>query len=345
MAVAPGAVLPALATLVGGGLLAMLLGRITGQVLKRLTRRTATRTDDVIAELVAATIAPLGWVIAAGLSWQQLGVDQPQANRLVLGLANGVLVVLVVRLINQVSGRLLHSWAGRAADPAVATMLISLAPMLRALVWCIGAAIYLQNLGVQMAAIWALLSAGGIGAGLALKEPVQEFFEYITILLDKPFQSGQVIAVAGITGRVERVGVRSTRLRSVNGEAIVMSNSALTSAVVANYGDMQERRLVVRFGVLYDTPVELLERIPELVRSIVEAGGDAAFNRCHFVELASSSLDFELAFTVPSNDYDRALDVQQRVNLEIMRRFNEAGIGFAFPSRTVYTAGLANGAG
>ena len=338
------ALLPALLTLVGGGLLGLLVARLVQRVLGRITRRTASTTDDFVVTVLVDTIPPVAWVLSASLAWQILPTDAA-SDRLVYGLAKLILVVLIVRLVNRIGLRLLQRWANRAGDLQVANLIRSLAPMLKALVWCLGAVFYLQNIGVQMAAIWALLSAGGIGAGLALKEPVQEFFEYITILLDKPFQSGQVIAVAGITGRVERVGVRSTRLRSVNGEAIVMSNSALTSAVVANYGDMQERRLVVRFGVLYDTPVELLERIPELVRSIVEAGGDAAFNRCHFVELASSSLDFELAFTVPSNDYDRALDVQQRVNLEIMRRFNEAGIGFAFPSRTVYTAGLANGAG
>ena len=85
---------------------------------------------------------------------------------------------------------------------------------------------FLQNIGVQMTAIWALLSAGGIGAGLALKDPVQEFFEYITILLDKPFQKGEFIKSDGVLGMVERVGVRSSRIRSINGEVIVMSNSA-----------------------------------------------------------------------------------------------------------------------
>lgn len=326
MAVAPGAVLPALATLVGGGLLAMLLGRITGQVLKRLTRRTATRTDDVIAELVAATIAPLGWVIAAGLSWQQLGVDQPQANRLVLGLANGVLVVLVVRLINQVSGRLLHSWAGRAADPAVATMLISLAPMLRALVWCIGAAVYLQNLGVQMAAIWALLSAGGIGAGLALKQPVQEFFNYLTILLDRPFQTGQWIQVNGITGRVERVGVRSTRLRNPSGEAVVMGNSLLTNAVVINCDELQQRRVVLRFALAAAAAPQALEQVPDRVRQLVRAEPQACFERCHCLAIQGSSLLYELVYGLEGLDVGQHREVQQRITLGLNRLLQDLGL-------------------
>jgi small-conductance mechanosensitive channel len=168
-----------------------------------------------------------------------------------------------------------------------------------------------------------------------LKEPVSEFFEYITILLDKPFQNGQLIQVGEVMATVERVGVRSTRLRSVNGEAIVMSNSALTSAVVSNYGDMKERRLLYRLGLTYDTSHEQLAHLPALLRSIVDRQPDARFDRAHFVAFSSSSLDFELAYFVPSNDFKRALDVQQRINLEIVQTFAAEGLQFAFPTQTI----------
>ena len=128
-----------------------------------------------------------------------------------------------------------------------------------------------------MAAIWALLSAGGIGAGLALKEPVQEFFEYITILLDKPFENGQFIHVDGVWASVERVGVRSTRLRSINGEIIVLSNSALTNGKISNYGEMEYRRLVHKLGVVYETPVLKMKKIPGLIKEIIDSTEDAVF--------------------------------------------------------------------
>jgi small-conductance mechanosensitive channel len=147
--------------------------------------------------------------------------------------------------------------------------------------------------------------------------------------------SGQFINVGAVWATVERVGVRSTRLRSINGEAIVMSNSALTGSVVSNYGEMQWRRLIYRLGVTYDTSHSTLERIPQLLRNIVENGGDAQFDRCHFVAFNDSSLDFELVYFVPTNDFMQAMDVQQRINLEIVRRFGEEGIAFAFPTRTV----------
>ena len=327
--------LPALLALIGGGLLSLLIARVFGVVFGRLTRKTRSETDDFIVQVIVATIPILGWVVSASWAWW-LVPTPPEADRVVFSIAKLILVVFLVRLVNRISLRLLQRSAIHSGDPAVGSMLRALAPMVRALVWCVGAVFYLQNIGVQMAAIWALLSAGGIGAGLALKQPVSEFFEYITILLDKPFQTGQFINVGEVWGTVERVGVRSSRLRSVNGEAIVMSNSALTSSVVANYGEMQQRRLIYRLGVTYDTKHDVLERIPSLLKDIVEHGGDARFDRAHFVAFNSSSLDFELVYFVPSNDYIQAMEAQQRINLDIVQRFAEEGIEFAFPTQTLH---------
>ncbi|MFM2172367.1 MAG: hypothetical protein RLZZ54_294 [Cyanobacteriota bacterium] len=325
------ALLPALLTLVGGGLLGLLVARLVQRVLSRITRRTASTTDDFVVTVLVDTIPPVAWVLSASLAWQILPTDAA-SDRLVYGLAKLILVVLIVRLVNRIGLRLLQRWANRAGDLQVANLIRSLAPMLKALVWCLGTVFYLQNIGVQMAAIWALLSAGGIGAGLALKEPVSQFFEYITILLDKPFQPGQLIHVGQVWGTVEKVGVRSTRLRSINGEAIVMSNSSLTGAVVANFGEMQRRRLTLRLGLKLDTPVEQLQRLPQLLAEVVKSEGTAEFERCHFVSLEHNSLDFELVYYVPSNEFKQALDVQQRINLTILRRFAEEGLELAASS-------------
>ena len=324
-------VLPALLTLVGGGLLGLLVARLVQRVLGRIARRTVSTTDDFVMTVLADTIPPVVWVLSASLAWQILPTDAA-SDQVVYGVAKLILVVLIVRLVNRIGRRLLQRWANRASDAEVANLIRSLAPMLKALVWGLGVVFDLQNIGVQMAAIWALLSAGGIGAGLALKEPVSQFFEYITILLDKPFQPGQLIRVGQVWGTVEKVGVRSTRLRSINGESIVMSNSSLTGAAVANFGEMQRRRLSVRLGLNLNTPVEQLERLPEQLAEIVNSEGTAEFERCHFVSLEKTSLDFELVYYVPSNEFKQALDVQQRINLAILRRFAEQGLELAASS-------------
>jgi len=147
---------------------------------------------------------------------------------------------------------------------------------------------------------------------------------------------------------VEHVGIRSTRLRSLKGELVIMTNSSLMSQPVHNHGNshkmppptehgaMEHRRLVYRFGVVYSTPLESMEGIPKLVRDVVDNIENATFSRCHFVQFGASSLDFELCYVIPTNNYTQAMDVQQEVNLGIMRAFARRGISFAFPTQTLY---------
>ena len=214
-------------------------------------------------------------------------------------------------------------------------MISSLTPLIKAFTWTIGSIFFLQNIGVQMTAIWALLSAGGIGAGLALKDPVQEFFEYITILLDKPFQKGEFIKADSVLGMVERVGVRSSRIRSINGEVIVMSNSALTNGIISNYAQMKKRRLVHKLGVVYETSPSLMKMIPKIIEKIVEETKDASFDRCHFTDFGDFSLNFELVYYIPTNNYLAAMEAQQCINLKIIEEFSLNNIEFAFPTQTL----------
>ncbi|MBU6353457.1 MAG: mechanosensitive ion channel family protein [Cyanobacteria bacterium REEB498] len=316
----PTALLPALGWLLGGGLAALLLGR--------LCRRLAGRRHSPSAQLLAEAIAPVGWLISAALAWRTLPLALG-ADQLFMALAKLVMLVVLVRLANRLCTRALRSWMERCPDEAVASLIGSLAPLLRALIWCLGGVLYLQNVGVEMAAIWALLSAGGIGAGLALKQPVQEFFNYLTILLDRPFQTGQWIQVNGITARVERVGVRSTRLRNLSGEAIVMGNSLLTGAVVTNCDELDQRRVVQRFGVLATADPDALEQLPQRAQQLLDAVPGARLERCHLLELQGNALTVELVYGLEGMDPAQHRALQQRVTLGLTRLLQELGLTLA----------------
>ena len=325
----------AIGTLIAGVVLTLIIRRITAKILTKISKSTQTQTDDYIAKAIIESIKPLGFLISLSISWKSLPITLVDVQNIVPGLIKLFCLVIIVRLFNKIILRLINSWSIQINDKSVSTMLNSISPMVRALVWCIGSIFYLQNMGVQMTAIWALLSAGGIGAGLALKEPVQEFFEYITILLDKPFQNGQFIHIDNIWAKVERVGVRSTRLRSINGEIIVMSNSRLTSGVISNYAEMKRRRLVHKLGVVYNTPHKQMEVIPDLIKAIVNDTDNAVFDRCHFTNFGDCSLDFELVYYIPTSDYLLAMKAQQTINLKIMKKFEDENIEFAFPTQTI----------
>ena len=320
--------------LIIGLLITLIISTVSKKILKKITRSTKNQLDDYISKSLIETIKPLGFIISISISFKLLEINE-NIDIFVIGFLKFLCLIFIIRLINKISLRVIEQWSVQVNDKSISTMLLSISPMTRAFTWCIGFVFFLQNIGVQMTAIWALLSAGGIGAGLALKEPVQEFFEYITILLDKPFQNGQFIHIDDIWAKVERVGVRSTRLRSINGEIIVMSNSRLTNGVISNYAEMENRRLVHKLGVVYETSHSKMLKIPEIIKSIIENTENSIFDRCHFIQFGSCSLDFELVYYIPTNNYLLAMTAQQTINLEIMKRFEEEGIEFAFPTQTL----------
>ncbi|MAR07471.1 MAG: mechanosensitive ion channel protein MscS [Cyanobium sp. NAT70] len=325
--------------LIGAGV-TLLAFFLCQRVLPTLTRRTKSDFDDFALQVLADAIIPLGVLIILFLVEDDLGLkgDALTGYDILLRLSG---TILIVRMVNKLGARFLKGIARRSNVEDLTQLLHSLMPLLQASIWVIGILILLQSFGVKMGVIWGLLSAGGIGLGLALKEPAQELFAYFMILLDKPFTVGQYIAVGSNPSRlVERIGVRSTHLRSLRGEAVVVNNSALTNATILNFADMEQRRMIYSIGVTYDTTPEQMKEIPSLIESIISGTDHATFNRCHFTEFADSSLNFELVYYIDTRVYTTALNAQQAINLAIMEEFGKRGIEFAFPSQTLYLEGL-----
>ena len=318
-----------------GILLTLIISRFSKYSLKKISKRTKTNFDDYVFASITNLIKPVGFLLSLYFSLDYFFVDEIKFISVILNLEKLIILVIVIKTLNKILIRSFKETTDKINDPSIISMVTSLTPLIKALTWTIASIFYLQNIGVQMTAIWALLSAGGIGAGLALKDPVQEFFEYITILLDKPFQKGEFIKSNGVIGMVERVGVRSSRIRSINGEIIVMSNSALTNGIIANYAQMEKRRLVHKLGVIYETPSEIMKKIPLIIESIVNKTNNASFDRCHFTDFGDFSLNFELVYYIPTNDYLAAMEAQQAINIKIIEEFKTNNIEFAFPTQTL----------
>ena len=318
-----------------GALASILIEKITKLFFKRISKRTKTNFDDFLFDSITNVIKPIGFLLTIYFSIDYYFENKISFVWVLLNIDKLLIVIILIKLINKILIRSLLETTRKLTDSSIISMISSLTPLIKAFTWTLGSIFYLQNIGVQMTAIWALLSAGGIGAGLALKDPVQEFFEYITILLDKPFQKGEFIKAGEILGKVERVGVRSSRIRSINGEIIVISNSSLTNGIISNYAQMEKRRLVHKLGVIYETKPETMKEIPLIIQTIVENAKNASFDRCHFTDFGDFSLNFELVYYIPTNDYIAAMEAQQYINLRIMEEFKIYNIDFAFPTQTL----------
>lgn len=209
----------------------------------------------------------------------------------------------------------------------------------RVLIWAMVLLVTLDNLGVDITALVAGLGIGGIAAALALQNVLGDLFASLSIALDQPFVIGDFLAVGEHLGTVEMIGIKSTRLRSLTGEQIVMSNADLLGSRLRNYGRMYERRVVFTLGVTYETPREKLRRIAPLVRGIIEARDGVRFERAHFASYGPYSLDFEIVYHVLSPDYGRYMDAQQDINFRIHEAFEALGVEFAYPTQTLWFAG------
>ena len=317
-----------------GTTITLLVSFLLRNVFPKLTRKTPGDFDDFVLRTLSESILPFGIVVVLLLIQSDLGLsnDVQRAYDVLLRIFG---TVVIVRFANRVGIRFLQGVAHRSGDD-LQQLFISLQPLIKALIWMIGALVLFQSLGVKLAAIWALLSAGGIGIGLALKDPAQELFAYLMILLDKPFMVGQFINVGSTWATVERIGVRSTHLRSLRGEIVVMNNSALTNSTILNFADMNTRRMIYSLGVTYSTTVHQMKAIPVMVEEVINAVDNTNFSRCHFTEFGDSSLNFELVYYIDTRDYTTALNAQQAINLGIMEAFAQQGIEFAFPSQTLY---------
>jgi small-conductance mechanosensitive channel len=197
----------------------------------------------------------------------------------------------------------------------------------------------LSNLGVNVTGLVAGLGIGGIAIGLAAQGIFKDLFAALSIIFDKPFRRGDSIRFDGVNGHVEDIGLKTTRLRSVTGEEVIVSNAQLLDKQIHNFGRLDHRRLTMTFALTYQTPPEVCASVPDLVRGIVEAHPRAAFIRCGLTGFGASSLDFELQFDVNSPDYEFAFGTRSAIGLEILKAFNAAGIAFAYPTQTSFTAG------
>lgn len=218
-------------------------------------------------------------------------------------------------------------------DPGVASMAGVLRFVAVAAVAVLVLLVALDNMGVAITPMLTGLGIGGIAVALAVQNILSDLFGSLTIILDKPFVVGDFIVVGDHMGTVERIGIKTTRVRALSGEQLVFANSDLLASRVQNFQRMRERRVEFRFGVAGDTPRRLAASIPAVVEHEIRALEGVRFERAHFKGFGEYSLDFEVVYHILDRDFARYMDTQQAINLAIMDRFEHMGVEFATPTQ------------
>ncbi|MBI3313039.1 MAG: mechanosensitive ion channel family protein [Candidatus Omnitrophica bacterium] len=304
--------------------------------LKKFTEKTTSKTDDFILSLFEKMMVPVLPPAAFYFAVKQLALN-PVIDRLVTSVAVVVLVFQVARLFLAVTVFLLERmWVKRGTGGGASTVSKSLLNVIKVVVWGLALVFTLDNLGFNVAAVVAGLGIGGIAVALAAQTILGDLFNYFVIFFDRPFEEGDFIIIGDLMGTIEHIGLKSTRIRSLSGEQIVMCNTDLTNSRVRNYKRMYERRVVFKLGVTYQTTQEQLKKIPVIIRGIIEKTPDTKFDRSHFESFGDSSLNVETVYFVKSGDYNKYMDIHQAINLAIKESFEKESIEFAYPTQTVY---------
>jgi small-conductance mechanosensitive channel len=312
-------------------------------LIRRFSRLAQHMPDSIHEPIVRSIRATKTWLIAIiAVDFGSEYLDLP--HRVERGLGDFATVAFFLQAGLWI-GTLIEQWISHSRRRALgvnngaATTLNGIGYIAKLALWVVMLLLMLDNLGVNITALAASLGIGGIAVALAVQNILGDLLASLSIMIDKPFVLGDSIAVDTFSGNVEHIGLKTTRIRSDNGEQIVFANSDLLKSRLRNYKQMRERRIVFTFGVLYQTTPEQLEAIPALIKEIIAARPDARFHRAHFKEFGDSAYNFEVVYWVLDQNYIKYMDIQQAINLAMVRIFAERGIGFAFPSRTLYVEG------
>ena len=296
-------------------------------LLARLARRGSPWSGDS-PRLLLQTLAQIAALTVITMALQTLPLGS-NGLRLLQALSQLVLVVLIVRLANRLVMRVLHTALARLGETLAIQGLQALGPMIRGLFWLLGSLVFLQNQGVQLTAVLGALAGAGIGIGFALQGPARDFLTYLTILFDQPFVIGDLIRFDDVWGRVIQVGLRSTHLRSLDGERVVITNGDLLAKTLRNYGDLSEKRILTRLVLAHGTSAAAAQQMSERIALLIEQVPEAAFDRCHLIELTPAGLVLELVYRLAIDEPLTLPARQQQINLAILNTLEELGLKLA----------------
>jgi len=329
-----------LVALAAAAVVAAGLDTVKSIVLRRLSAFVARNPDDprVAGALVAAlSRTRLAVLVLVGLYAGASLLVLPERAQTILSRVAiaAVLVQCAIWGDHAVRAWLAGTRARQAQDPDRVTSSAAIAFLIRVALWAIVGLMILDNLGVNITTLVASLGIGGIAIALAVQSILGDLFASLSIVLDKPFVVGDFIIVDTMLGTVEKIGLKTTRVRSLGGEQIVFSNADLLKSRIQNLRRMEARRVVFRFDVTYATPEPVLRELPGLVEAIVTAQPQTRFDRAHLQSLAAPGYTFETVYYVDSADYRVFMDTQQEIYLGIVAMLEQQDVRLALPAQSL----------
>lgn len=305
---------------------------------KRIAEKTKNDFDDLLIAILQSVGSPFYLLLATAAALQF--IQEPEFARSVgYWIAFAVIVYSAIRALSRVVDYFFEKIIEKRVkedgtfDLSVIKLLVK---GLKGMLWVIAALLVVQNLGYDITALIAGLGIGGIAIAFALQGILSDIFASFSIYFDKPFKTGDFIVIGDDMGTIKHIGLKSTRIQTLEGEELIISNKELTEARIRNYRGFEKRRMTFNFGIKYETPTQKVRAIPQMVRDIIGKIELAEIYRIHFTDFGDFSLNFAAVYYITSGDFTVHKDVQHEINIALMERFEQEGIEFAYPTQTVY---------
>lgn len=321
----------------------ILLTIIVSQIIKKIifirlqkkNNEEAEKRFRFIAKSTNRFVIPALYFGAVYLALEFLSFGK-SSNKIIEIIYSLLLTFFVIRFLIETLGYFLSKYFEEKRGDEDGHRLKPLISFLNFLIWIIGLLFLLDNLGFQISTVVAGLGISGIAVALAAQAILGDLFSYFVIFFDRPVEIGDFITFENKSGTIEKIGIKTTHVRSLSGEQLIVANSKLTSSILHNYKRMETRRIVFGLGVTYQTKADQLKIIPGIIKSIIEKHEVTKFDRAHFKSYGDFSLNFEIVYFILSSDYLQYMDAQEKINLEIYEQFEKLGIEFAYPTQTLY---------
>jgi small-conductance mechanosensitive channel len=325
-----------LGTLALGFALVFALGRIALKRIAAYQEKTQTPYGELILSGIKRYVLPSAYFAVFYYCTRILTLDA-KLSKVVGCLTTLFAIVMGTMFISSIVAYF-FTRLSRGKDESGALAVKWLMRITKGVIWGLAFILFLDNIGVKITSLVTGLGIGGVAIAFAAQSALTDIFCFFTIFFDKPFEIGDFIIAGDHMGTVEHIGVKTTRLRAIGGEQLIVSNTDLTGSRIRNYKTMQQRRVSFTLGITYDTPADKLREIPEYIMEIVEHTEDATFSRAHFASFGTYCLNIEVVYFVLSGDYDRYMEINQRINLAIKECFEQHGVAFALPTTLVQIA-------
>lgn len=301
-----------------------------------LIKKFSHSFSQLLRKVIKKRIYPLLYFLAIYLAFRQLKTISPVDKFINFVLMILTVIFVVLALMDIITYSLKKYWAKKERSDEQKKVLTVTIFLIKIIVWVIALIFVLDNLNIQITGLITGLGIGGVAIAFAAQNVLTDLFNYFTIFFDKPFDIGDFIITGNYKGTIEHIGIKTTRLRSLSGEQLIISNTDLVNSRINNYKRMQSRRINFSFGLTYDTSLNKIKKVPIIVEDIINSINKAEFDRAHFAQYAESSLLFEVVYYVRDSDYRVYMDIQQQINFKLKEEMDKLEAVFAYPTQTIH---------